>query len=59
MQLSGEYTQERFIEEIEKADAPIVLMPTTHSRGSVILDEISNVYRNYKVAEYIYMNYMS
>lgn len=55
MQLSGEYTQERFIEEIEKADAPIVLMPTTHSRGSVILDEISNVYRNYKVAEYIYI----
>lgn len=62
LQLSGEYTQACFIEEIEqkKDEIPIVFMPYDAS-GDIItysLDGIKNSYRYYKVAEYIYQNYI-
>ena len=57
MQLSGEFMQEEFIRQIE--DVPIILMPAEmNDRESQILDGITNTYRYYKVAEYIYQNYV-
>lgn len=58
LQLSGEYTQEQFIQQIE--GVPIVLMPydKKNNRESSALDGISNAYRYYKVSEYIYRNYV-
>lgn len=53
LQLSGEYTQQRFLEEIE--GIPLILMPFEEGNG---LDTISNLYRYYKVVEYIYQNYV-
>ena len=55
LQLSGEFTQEKFIEEIQ--DVPVVLMPINNDHLSIILDSIPNAYRYYKIAEYIYQNY--
>ena len=56
-QLSGEFAQEMFIDEIQ--DIPIVLMPidTEYYGYSNSLDGITNAYRYYKVAEYLYQNY--
>lgn len=58
LQISGEYTQECFINQI--SGIPLVLMP--YDKESVFLSEtmdgISNIYRYYKVSEYIYRNYM-
>lgn len=59
-QLSGEYTQEMFINEIEKNknNIPIALLPTSDSEDhSIQLDGILNTYRYYKVFEYVYQNY--
>lgn len=58
-QLSGEYTQEQFIKQIQNHmdDIPVVLMPFEESGFAVSLDGISNVYRYYKVAEFIYNHY--
>lgn len=58
LQLSGEFTQRQFIEEIR--DVPLVLMPldSDNDRASNSLDGLANAYRNYKVAEYIYQNYV-
>lgn len=58
LQLSGEFTQKEFIKEIE--DIPVVLMPAddNNSRESNSLDKIPNAYRNFKVSEYIYQNYV-
>ncbi len=58
LQLSGEFTQERFIKEIE--EVPIVLMPydTKKRSYSGALDGVPNSYRYYKVAEHIYQNYV-
>ena len=53
MQLSGEYTQEQFVKEME--GVPLVLMAL---EGGCHLDNINNEYRYYKVAEYIYQNYV-
>lgn len=57
LQLSGEFTQEMFIDEIH--DIPIVLMPidTEYYGYTNCVDGINNAYRYYKVAEYIYQNY--
>lgn len=59
MQLSGVYSQECFIREIEENSEkhPIVLMPY-NAETYWTMDGIANVYRNYKVAEYIYQNYV-
>lgn len=58
LQLSGEFTQEQFVKEME--GIPIVLMPYSWSnlRASQTLDDVPNLYRYYKVAEYIYQNYV-
>jgi len=58
LQLSGEFTQEQFIEEIE--GVPIVLMPYDENNSflSEALDDVPNSYRYYKVSEYIYQNYV-
>ncbi|MCD7746061.1 MAG: hypothetical protein LUI13_12415 [Lachnospiraceae bacterium] len=62
LQLSGEYTQEQFISEIShnKDSNPIIVMPYDNEecRHSLSLDGIANVVRYYKVAEYIYQNYV-
>lgn len=54
LQLSGEFTQKQFINEIR--GIPVVIMPLAPNNDS--LDGIANVYRNYKVSEYIYQNYI-
>ena len=56
LQLSGEFAQEMFIKEIK--DVPIVLMPINNKGVENSLDGIENSYRYYKVAEYIYQNYV-
>lgn len=57
LQLSGEYTQERFVEEI--ADVPVVLMPYGKNYNiDTNLDGVANAYRYYKVFEYIYQHYI-
>lgn len=57
MQLSGEFTQEMFIDEIQ--GVPLVLMPAgDNSYNSDAMDGITNAYRYYKVSEYIYQNYV-
>lgn len=56
--LSGEFTQECFIEQIEKnmENIPIVLMPDKEGfNGS--MDGVSLNYKYYKVSEFIYKNY--
>lgn len=57
LQLSGEYTQEEFIREM--TGVPLILMPidADNYRSSNSLDGLTNAYRYYKVAEYIYRNY--
>ncbi len=58
LQMSGQFTQERFIEEIE--GVPVVLMPCDPSNYGIseALDNVANSYRYYKVFEYIYQNYI-
>lgn len=59
LQLSGEFSQEAFIKEIE--GIPIILMPIESEdavTNSQALDSIANTVRYYKVAEYIYQNYV-
>ncbi len=59
LQLSGQFTQEEFVKEME--DVPIVLMPYDDGENYYIaqgMDGVPNSYRYYKVAEYIYQNYV-
>ena len=56
LQLSGEVAQGMFVKEIK--DVPIVLMPINNNGVENSLDGIENSYRYYKVAEYIYQNYI-
>lgn len=58
LQLSGEFTQEQFISQIE--EVPLVLMPadSQNYRLSGSMDGLANAYRNYRVSEYIYKNYV-
>lgn len=58
LQLSGQFTQEKFVEEIE--GIPVVLMPcdTFNDGASEALDGVANAYRYYKVFEYVYQNYV-
>lgn len=58
--LSGEFTQEQFIKQIEKINdrIPLAILPTNSRMNlSTTLDGIANSLRYYKVAEYIYNNY--
>ena len=57
MQLSGEFTQRQFLDEIQ--GSPIVLMPIDADDSySFALDRVANAYRYYKVVEYVYHNYV-
>ena len=58
LQLSGQFTQEQFIKQI--SGVPIVLMPYDYMSkvGLVVLDGVPDLYRYYKVMEYIYQNYV-
>ena len=53
LQLSGEFSQEQFINEIK--GTPLIVMPVV---GANSLDGITNAYRYYKVYEYICQNYV-
>lgn len=57
--LSGEYTQEQFISQIQKNidHIPVALMPYEDTGYAAALDGIANAYRYYRVAEFIYENY--
>uniref|UniRef100_UPI0028A2843A hypothetical protein n=1 Tax=Sedimentibacter saalensis TaxID=130788 RepID=UPI0028A2843A len=57
--LSGEYSQQQFIEQIENSedDVTFVLMPLRNFGLSDQLDGIPNSYRYYLVSEYISNNY--
>lgn len=58
LQLSGQFTQEQFIKEIDSV--PLVLMPCdwNNDRLSESMDTVPNAYRYYKVFEYIYQTYV-
>lgn len=58
LQLAGEFSQEQFIKEIEGVS--VVLMPSTAENDEISrsLDGISNIYRNYKVSEYVYQKHI-
>lgn len=58
LQLSGQFTQEEFVKEMESV--PIILMPydPDNNRASESLDGVPNSYRYYKVFEYVYQNYV-
>ena len=58
LQLSGEFAQEMFLEEMK--DIPLVVMPgdSVNSHCSSELDGIANAYRYYRVSEYIYQHYV-
>ena len=61
LQLSGEYSQECFIEQIQAniQKIPICLMPDNELNSiSASLDGIMNNYRYYRVSEFIYKNYV-
>lgn len=57
--LSGEYTQQKFIEQCEQISekVPFVLMPLEPMNLSNDLDGIQNAYRYYLVSEYINNNF--
>lgn len=60
--LSGEYTQELYVKEIQDdiKNIPLAVMPLDkdNTRGTVVLDVINHNTRYYKVAEFIYDNYV-
>lgn len=58
--LSGEYTQEAFIQQIEekKERIPLAILPATGAAEDMMsVDSIANISRYYKVSEYIYQKY--
>lgn len=59
--LSGEYTQERFLDQVGKnfKNIPLAIMPLENTQNSAAfeLDYIANSARYYKVSEFIYQNY--
>ncbi len=58
--LSGDFSQECFIEQIEsqKEDVPVALLPNSGMLLGYNLDGVLNSLRYYRVAEYIYNNYV-
>lgn len=58
LMVSGDYTQEALVQQIQDADCPIVLLPSTSATDfEVQTDLIANNVRNYKIVEYVYQNY--
>ena len=57
--LSGDFTQDCFIEQIEKQkeDVPVALLPNSSMLLGYNLDGVQNSLRYYRVAEYIFSNY--
>lgn len=58
--LSGEFTQEQFIDQIKSniKNVPIALLPRNYGEIYTTLDGVDNVIRYYKVSELIYQNYI-
>lgn len=58
--LNGEYTQEKFIQQVEAQSdkVPLALLPKGNMALAFILDGVQNSMRYYRVAEYIYNNYV-
>lgn len=54
--MSGEYSQEEYIAEIEAKQIPLIFMPSD-GLARIGFDGVTNFTRYYKVAEYIYQNY--
>lgn len=59
IQVSDEFSQERFIAEVDAQikDIPVVILPLKDDDNATDIDGIPNVYRYYKISEYIYMHY--
>jgi hypothetical protein len=57
LHLSGEYTQERFIEEVENYDGICDFALLTDGGFGTALDGVATSYRYYKVYEYLYENF--
>jgi hypothetical protein len=57
--ISGEFAQEQFVKQLEtqKNKLPLLIMPFKKDHLNIVLDEVLNSYRYYKVAEYLYQNY--
>lgn len=57
--LIDDFTQDKFIEEIEQCDkkVPLVVMADNEIKFGLQVDGILNTYRYYRVAEFIYNNY--
>lgn len=57
--LSGEYTQKKFIEEVNNSDDPVAMLPISSNLPySISIDGLMNSYRYYKVSEYLYENFL-
>lgn len=59
LMLSGEFTQEMFIKEIQDYFdmVPLAILPLDNNRASFSVDGIPNSLRHYKLAEFIYEHY--
>jgi hypothetical protein len=53
----NEYLQQRFLEDLNIYDIPVVVFSNVPSGFWDNLDGIPNAYRHYRIAEYIYKNY--
>lgn len=61
LQLAGDYTQECFIDQLRAnlEKVPVCLLPMNKTRGiASSLDFVANNVRYYRVAEFIYQNYV-
>jgi len=60
MQVSGEYMQKQFINEIEMGNVPLAVLPSTgvSSYASIRLDGLENASRYYLISEYIYSHFV-
>jgi hypothetical protein len=54
----NEYLQNRYLEDLEKHDAPLAIFNSMSQKGGIMsLDNVPNNIRHYLIAEYIYQNY--
>lgn len=59
MQISNEFLQKQFVSEIDQNSqyVPVAILPLKNDASAVELDGIPNVYRYYKISEYVYTHY--
>lgn len=57
LHLSGEYTQEAFLREVQEKNCVFALTAFNTELPLYALDDVYNNYRYYKVSEYIWSNY--